>query len=175
MWPDAATAMQTIKDWKEFDIFFLETPLWIDNLDEYAKLHELAPMPIAAGEWQATRFEFEELMDRGRIDVAQPDVGRVGGFGEAKAVCDMAADRGLTIVPHCWKTGVSVTATAHLAFNTPHCRFIEYLPPTLCTETLRRELAVDGFEFRNGLIEMPTKPGLGAELNWEALRSYRVG
>jgi L-alanine-DL-glutamate epimerase-like enolase superfamily enzyme len=175
MWPDARTAMETIKDWKEFNISFLETPLWIDKLDEYAKLHELAPMPIAAGEWQATRFEFEELMDRGRIDVAQPDVGRVGGFGEAKAVCDMAADRGLIIVPHCWKTGVSVTATAHLAFNTPHCRFIEYLPPTLCTETLRRELAVDGFEFRNGLIEKPTKSGLGAELNVEALRSYRVG
>jgi L-alanine-DL-glutamate epimerase-like enolase superfamily enzyme len=174
MWPDAATAMSTIKDWREFNIFFLETPLWIDRLDEYAKLHEQAPMPIAAGEWQATRFEFEELMDRGKIDVAQPDVGRVGGFGEAKAVCDMAAERNRMIVPHCWKTGVSVTATAHLAFNTPHCRFIEYLPPTLCTETLRRELAIDGFEFRDGVIEKPTKPGLGAELNLEALRKYRV-
>lgn len=174
MWPDAATALETIKDWKEFDIFFLETPLWIDRLDEYAKLHELAPMPIAAGEWQATRYEFEELMDRGRIDVAQPDVGRVGGFGEAKAVCDMAAERGLMIVPHCWKTGVSVTATVHLAFNTPHCRFVEYLPPALCSETLRRELAVEGFTFRNGVIEKPTAPGLGAELNMDALRSFRV-
>jgi L-alanine-DL-glutamate epimerase-like enolase superfamily enzyme len=174
MWADAATALETVKDWKEFNIFFLETPLWIDRLDEYAKLRELAPMPIAAGEWQATRYEFEELMDRGRINVAQPDVGRVGGFGEAKAVCDMAATRGLTIVPHCWKTGVSVTATAHLAFNTPHCPFIEYLPPTLCTETLRRELATDGFEFCNGVIEKPTKPGLGAELNWDALNAYRI-
>ncbi len=174
MWPDAATALRTIKDWKEFDIFFLETPIWIDRLDEYAKLRERAPMPIAAGEWQATRYEFEELMDRGKVDVAQPDVGRVGGFGEAKAVCDMAAERGLTIVPHCWKTGVSTTATAHLAFNTPHCRFMEYLPPQMCTETLRRELAIDGFEFRNGVIEKPTKPGLGAELNMDALRKYRV-
>jgi L-alanine-DL-glutamate epimerase-like enolase superfamily enzyme len=174
MWPDATTALNTIKDWKEFDVFFLETPLWIDRLDEYAKLHEEAPMPIAAGEWQATRHEFEELMDRGKIDVAQPDVGRIGGFGEAKAVCDMAARRGRLIVPHCWKSGISVTATAHLAFNTPHCRFIEYLPPTLCTEPLRRELAIDGFEFRNGLIEPPTKPGLGAELNRDALRRYRV-
>jgi L-alanine-DL-glutamate epimerase-like enolase superfamily enzyme len=155
-------------------VFFLETPLWIDRLDDYAKLHEEAPMPIAAGEWQATRHEFEELMDRGLIDVAQPDVGRVGGFGEAKAVCDMAAERGRMIVPHCWKTGISVTATAHLAFNTAHCRFIEYLPPTLCTETLRRELAIDGFEFHNGLIEKPTKPGLGAELNMDALRRFRV-
>ena len=86
----------------------------------------------------------------------------------------MAAERGLMIVPHCWKTGVSVTATAHLAFNTPHCRFIEYLPPSLCTEFLRRELAVEGFEFRNGLIEMPTRPGLGAEINMDVLRYCRV-
>ena len=174
MWPDAATALETVKDWKEFNIFFLETPLWIDRLDDYAILHDAAPMPIAAGEWQATRYEFEELMDRGRIDVAQPDVGRVGGFGEAKAVCAMAADRGKIIVPHCWKTGISVTATVHLAFNTPNCQFVEYLPPALCTETLRRELAVEGFEFRNGVVQKPTKPGLGIELNWDAVRSYRV-
>ena len=175
MWPDADTALRTVKDWAEFDIFFLETPIWIDRLDEYAKLHDEAPMPIAAGEWQATRFEFEELIRRGKIDVAQPDVGRVGGFGEAKAVCDLAAANGRIIVPHCWKTGVSVTATAHLAFNTPHCRFIEYLPPELCTETLRRELAIDGFTFKNGKIEPPTKPGLGAELNIQALKAFAAG
>ena len=85
MWPDAETALRTIRDWAEFDIFFLETPLWIDKLDDYARLHHEAPMPIAAGEWQTTRYEFEELMDRGKVDVAQPDIGRVGGFGEAKA------------------------------------------------------------------------------------------
>jgi L-alanine-DL-glutamate epimerase-like enolase superfamily enzyme len=174
MWPNAAAAIPTLLDWEPFDIFFVETPVWIDRLDEYAKLHEAAPMRIAAGEWQATRWEFEDLMDRGKIDIAQPDIGRVGGFGEARAVCDMAAARGRLIVPHCWKTGVSVTATAHLAFNTPTCQFIEYLPPALCTETLRKELAIDGFEFDNGVIRKPTKPGLGAELNEAALQRYRV-
>jgi L-alanine-DL-glutamate epimerase-like enolase superfamily enzyme len=174
MWPDAETALRTVRDWAEFDLFFLETPIWIDRLDDYARLHEEAPMKIAAGEWQATRYEFEELMDRGRVDVAQPDVGRVGGFSEAKAVCDMAADRGRIIVPHCWKTGVSVTATAHLAFNTPHCRFIEYLPPALCVDALRKELAIDGFNFVNGMIEKPAAPGLGAVLNEEAVRAFKV-
>ncbi|MGB3539178.1 MAG: mandelate racemase/muconate lactonizing enzyme family protein [Mesorhizobium sp.] len=174
MWPDAETALRTIRDWAEFDIFFLETPLWIDKLDDYGHLHDEAPMPIAAGEWQATRYEFEELMDRGKVDVAQPDIGRVGGFGEAKAVCDMAAERDRIIVPHCWKTGISVTATAHLAFNTAHCRFIEYLPPSLCVDALRKELAEDGFSFNNGVIEKPTKPGLGAVLNEQALKFFKV-
>jgi L-alanine-DL-glutamate epimerase-like enolase superfamily enzyme len=131
-------------------------------------------MKIAAGEWLATRFEFEDLMDRGKIDVAQPDVGRVGGIGEAKAVCDMARERGRLIVPHCWKTGISLTATAHLAFATGHCPYIEYLPPQLCVETLRRELVEDGFEFRDGVILPPTRPGLGVTLNEDALRRFKV-
>ena len=59
LWEDAATALSVIRDWAEFDLFFLETPIWADNLGEYAKLSAAAPMPIAAGEWLATRFEFE--------------------------------------------------------------------------------------------------------------------
>src|SRR5262245_23161377 len=174
LWDDAATCLSVVKDWAEFDLFFLETPIWPDHLDEYRKLAERAPMKIAAGEWLATRYEFEELMDRGQVQVAQPDVGRVGGLREAKAVCDMAKPRGLTLVPHCWKTGVSISATAHLAFTVPHCAFIEYLPPELCIETLRKELASADLKIVNGEIPLPTKPGLGFELNRDALKRYAV-
>ena len=174
LWEDAATALSVVRDWAEFDLFFLETPIWADNLAEYAKLSAAAPMPIAAGEWLATRFEFEELMDRGRIDVAQPDVGRVGGLSEACVVAGMAKERGLPIVPHCWKTGVSISATAHLAFVTPHCAFIEYLPPELCAETLRRELVAEELSLVDGTIVRPTKPGLGIELNWDAVKQFKV-
>jgi L-alanine-DL-glutamate epimerase-like enolase superfamily enzyme len=174
LWEHAATCLSVVKDWAEFDIYFLETPIWSDNLDEYRKLAEAAPIRIAAGEWLATRHEFTELMDRGRVQVAQPDVGRVGGLSEAKAVCEMAAKRGLIIVPHCWKTGISISATAHLAFTQPHCAFIEYLPPALCIETLRKELAVEDLRLENGEIPLPTKPGLGFEVNWDALRRYTV-
>jgi L-alanine-DL-glutamate epimerase-like enolase superfamily enzyme len=174
LWADAASALSVVRDWAEFDLYFLETPLWPDHLDEYAKLAAQAPMPIASGEWLATRYEFEDLMDRGRIQVAQPDVGRVGGLSEARVVCDMARERGLTIVPHCWKTGVSISATAHLAFATPHCAFIEYLPPQLCEETLRKELVAEELQLVDGAIVRPTRPGLGVELNWDALNAYKV-
>jgi L-alanine-DL-glutamate epimerase-like enolase superfamily enzyme len=174
LWEDAATALAVVRDWAEFDLYFLETPIWPDYLDQYARLAERAPMPIAAGEWLATRYEFEELMDRGRIGVAQPDVGRVGGLSEARIVCAMAKERGLTIVPHCWKTGVSISATAHLAFATPHCAFIEYLPPQLCEETLRKELVEEELALVDGVIARPTRPGLGVELNWDAVKAYKV-
>ena len=175
LWEDAATCLDIIKDWKEFNCYFLETPLWSDNVHEMAKLATQAPMPIAYGEWLATRFEFEELMDVGKIQVAQPDVGRVGGIGEAKIVCDMARDRGKLIVPHCWKTGISISATAHLAFVTNHCPFIEYLPPQLCNDRLRRELAHEELELRSdGTIPLPTKPGLGIEVDWDIVKRYKV-
>jgi L-alanine-DL-glutamate epimerase-like enolase superfamily enzyme len=174
LWADAETALSVVRDWAEFDLYFLETPIWPDHLDAYAMLAAQAPMPIAAGEWLATPYEFEELMDRGRIQVAQPDVGRVGGLSEARVVCDMARERGLTIVPHCWKTGVSISATAHLAFATPHCAFIEYLPPQLCEETLRKELVAEELQLVDGVIVRPTKPGLGVELNWDALNAYKA-
>ncbi|MCB1498845.1 MAG: mandelate racemase/muconate lactonizing enzyme family protein [Bauldia sp.] len=174
LWEDARSCYEVVRDWAEFDVYFLETPIWSDNVEEMAKLAAEAPMKIAAGEWLATRHEFRELMDVGKVQVAQPDVGRVGGIGEAKIVCDMAAERGLTIVPHCWKTGISISATAHLAFVTPHCAFIEYLPPQLCHERLRRELAHEEFALEGGLIPPPTKPGLGVEVDWDVVRRYRV-
>lgn len=175
LWEDAATCLSVIKDWGEFNAYFLETPLWSDNVHEMAKLVEKAPMPIAFGEWLATRFEFEELMDIGKVQVAQPDVGRVGGIGEAKIVCDMAKARGRTIVPHCWKTGISISGTAHLAFVTNHCAFIEYLPPQLCHERLRRELAQEELVLNaDGTIPLPTRPGLGVEVDWDVVKRYTV-
>ncbi len=173
-WSDADVALRTLRDWVDLDIYFIETPLQIDDLRGYAKLHHEAPMAIAAGEWQTTRFEFIDLMDIGLVDVAQPDVGRVGGLTEARRVCDLAAERGRRIVPHCWKTGIGVAATAHLAAVTPHCPFIEYLPPTLCDSLLRKELADDGLEIVDGRITLPRKPGLGIELHEDALRRFRA-
>src|SRR5262245_62992482 len=89
-WSDPAVALRTLREWKDFNLFFVETPLQIDDLKGYAQLHREAPMPIAAGEWQNTRFEFADLMDVGLVDVAQPDIGRVGGLTEARRVTEMA-------------------------------------------------------------------------------------
>ena len=174
LWEDAATCLSVVQDWKDFDIYFLETPIWSDNVEEMARVVAAAPMKIACGEWLTTRHEFKELMDVGKVQVAQPDIGRVGGLGEAKIVCDMAEERGLTIVPHCWKTGISISATAHLAFVTEHCAFIEYLPPQLCVERLRRELAREELMLEDGQILLPTRPGLGVEVDWNALHRYKV-
>lgn len=171
--PDADTCLTTIRNWEAFNLFFIETPLPSDDLDGYARLANEQPIPIAAGEWLTTRFEFLDLMDRGKVKVAQPDVGRVGGLTEAQRVCEMAKARGLTVVPHLWKTGISIAASAHLAFANPHIAFIEFLPSELCESALRKELVADELRMADGVIPLPTRPGLGVELNREALERFK--
>ena len=171
-WDSAERALATTQEWKEFDVYFLETPLWIDDLEGYARMHEESGIQIAAGEWQTTRYEFRDLMDIGKVDIAQPDIGRVGGLTEAMKVCDMAAARQRKIIPHCWKTGISISASAHLAAITPHCPFFEYLPAELTDSKLRQELVQDELKLVNGKLAIPQKPGLGFTLRGDALERF---
>ena len=173
-WPDARTALGVIERLAPFDLFFIETPIDIDDLEGYAFLHERSPVRIAAGEWQNTRFEFLDLADRGQIDVLQPDIGRVGGFTEALRVCQIAADRNRLIVPHCWKSGIGIAASAHLAAACDRCPYIEFLPIELAESPLRRELLVRDLSIIDGLISLPDSPGLGIELHRETIEKFQV-
>lgn len=164
-WSSVERALAVIESWAESDVFFVETPLWTDDLEGYAELARRSPIKIAAGEWLSTRFEFLDLMDRGGVHVAQPDVGRVGGLTEARRVCDLAAERGRLIVPHGWKTGITVAATAHLAAVTPHMPFFEYVPQQVAESRLRRDLVADEVALVDGELALPRRPGLGIELN----------
>lgn len=166
-------ASRVLESWEPFDLFFVETPLWSDDLEGYAELARRAPMRIAAGEWLSTRFEFAELLDRGLIAVAQPDIGRVGGLTEALRVAELAADRNRLIVPHAWKTGITVAAAAHLAAVTPHCPYFEFVPAELAESALRRELVLDDLRLEDGKLSLPSKPGLGVELDREALGRFK--
>jgi L-alanine-DL-glutamate epimerase-like enolase superfamily enzyme len=86
----------------------------------------------------------------------------------------MAKTRGRLIVPHCWKTGIGIAASAHLAAITPHCPYIEFLPANLCDSLLRKELVADELTIVDGKIPLPRKPGLGIEVDMKALRKFEV-
>jgi L-alanine-DL-glutamate epimerase-like enolase superfamily enzyme len=173
-WPSARAALPIIERLAKHGILFVETPIDTDDLDGYAFLHDHSPIPIAAGEWQNTHFEFLDLADRGKVDVLQPDVGRVGGFTEAIKVNQIAARRGRKIVPHCWKSGIGIAASAHLAAASSCCPYIEFLPPELAESSLRKELLVEELPMVGGQITLPSKPGLGITLNRNALEKFRV-
>ncbi len=146
--------------------------MWPDDLDAYAQLTRRSPVPIAAGEWLSTRHEHVDLMDRGGVQVDQPDIGRVGGLTEARRVCALASERDRLIVPHAWKTGISIAVAAQLAAVTPHMPYFEFLPPTLCESALRKDLVDDGLRFEDGRLALPERPGIGAVLDPDAMARF---
>lgn len=169
---DVESALAICTALEPFDIYFVETPLWVDDLEGYAELRRRSPIRIAQGEWLTTCHEFAELIERDCVDVVQPDVGRVGGVLEALRVCRMADERGLTVVPHAWKTGISVAVAAHLATITPAMAYFEFLPADLCASRLRRELTVDELVFEQGRLAVPTRPGFGVQVDWDAVEEF---
>jgi L-alanine-DL-glutamate epimerase-like enolase superfamily enzyme len=169
---DVGRALAVAEAIAPYDIFFLETPLWVDDLAGYAELARRSPVRIAQGEWLTTRFEFAALIDGGCVQVVQPDIGRVGGLTEARRVAQMAGAKNLLAVPHAWKTGISVAVAAHLAMVTPHMPFFEFLPAELCESRLRKELVHDELVYRDGVLGVPARPGLGFELDRDALEEF---
>lgn len=173
-WRDWKEALRAMEMFADQDIFFIETPLPSDDVEGYAKLVKASPMRVAAGEWLNTRFEFLELFRAGALDVAQPDVGRVGGLTEARRVAQLAADHGLLVVPHCWKSAIGIAASAHLSVVSPTCTHIEFLPRELADSRLRKDLCSEELPIVDGRIPLPTKPGLGVTLDETALNTFRV-
>ena len=128
----------------------------------------------ATGEMLQTRYECFETIIRGNVDVIQPDVGRVGGLTEAKRVCDFAEDKGVLVVPHCWKSAIGIAASAHLSATTTSCPYIEFLPSELAESQLRKDLVLNELPVEDGKIFLPEQPGLGIELNEDKLKKYLI-
>ena len=154
-----------------FDIYFIEAALHPDNLEGYGKLSASTSIKIAAGEEQTSRFMFLDLMDRGQVDIVQPDVSRAGGLSETKRVADLANDRGVLCIPHSFKTNIGLAASLHLSAacpNSPLCEMPQSESP------LKKYLTKEKFEVNSkGLVEIPERPGLGITLDESIVEKYR--
>jgi len=167
---DTKGAVRFAKSIQPYDIYFLEAALHPDNLEGYARLASSTSIRIAAGEEQTTRFMFLDLMDRGRVDVIQPDVMRAGGLTEAKRIAQLAYDRGVLCIPHCYKTNVGLAATLHFAAAIPNAPYAEF-PQS--DSPLRKSLTKESFTVQqDGTIELRDTPGLGVSLNDETVQRY---
>jgi len=169
---DAKTAIQRARAFSEYKIFWLEEPLLPDDYDGYRKLSEATEVRIAAGEEESNRQSFLELMDRGKIDVVQVDLTRVGGFTEAMKVASLAVDRGLPVVNHGFTTFINVAAALHFLNSIPNSFILEFVVEE--ETTLRDYITKQRIVARDGMLDIPDAPGLGIELNEEAIEKYRV-
>lgn len=164
-------AMYVAKALEELGIYWLEEPLPAEDLEGYRRLVESTTLRIATGEEESGRRAFRRLIQETHIDVVQPDISRCGGLTEAKKIAMMAEDENILCVPHAFKTGVLVAASIHLVAALPHAPFLEF---SVTASGIRKEILVQPFVQKDGFVEVPQGPGLGIELNQEAIRKYGV-
>ena len=174
-WMDAKAAIRTLQQLEDCNLYFVETPLRMDDLAGHARLAEAVTTRVAGAELFASRWEALDLMDRGKVDVIQPDIGRAGGLTEYLRIARLANDRALLCTPHGWKSGLTVAAEVHLSAAAENVPFIEYMVPELWPSVIRRELVRPEFAPQDGVIELPRTPGLGVELNEEVVGRLAKG
>jgi len=169
---DLKQGIARAKMYSNYDLYFLEAPFGPEDLANYRALSESVDLRIAYGEQHTTRYEFGELMEKGKLNVIQPDISRAGGITELRRIAQMAQERGVLVIPHCWKTGISIAANLHLLSTLQNAPYLEFCQPP--TSPLRYELLKHDFSVVDGCVQVPDEPGLGIELNEKILDKYRV-
>ncbi len=166
-WP---TALERAELLAPLNIRWLEEPLSQDDRRGYAELCPRSPVPIAAGEGDVTSWDFEDLLDRG-LHVVQPDVAFCGGLTVCREVSQMAEALGRRVVPHCFSTGINLTASLHWMASIPTGDLVEYC---LRPSPLMRKLVKNLPPLVDGYVSVPSGPGLGIELDEAIIREFRV-
>ncbi|MFO0798246.1 MAG: mandelate racemase/muconate lactonizing enzyme family protein [Gemmataceae bacterium] len=171
---DVPTAARVCRELQAFDVFFFETPFPVDSPAPYAELAARTSIPLAMGEHGVTRWEFLDMMDRGRVSVVQPYMTTCGGLTEAKRIVELARARGALVCPGNWSTQILGAATLHLAAYSPVTPFVEFAPAEVYASPLRRELQAAGFPVKNGTIALPDRPGIGYDLPVEVAARFAL-
>jgi L-rhamnonate dehydratase len=169
---DARTAIGVAREFESLGVFWLEEPFAPDELEAYAELADTVDLRVAAGEHDVTMWGFRELIERGRVDVVQPDVTRCGGITETLRIAELAASKGVATVPHAWKSGIIKAASLHVNAVLPDALYQEYCVSgtPINTALVREQLPLDA----DGCVAVPTEPGLGVTLDPDVVERYRV-
>jgi L-alanine-DL-glutamate epimerase-like enolase superfamily enzyme len=169
---DAQTAIRVCERIAQYDLAFLEEPVFPDDLDGYERIRRATSIPLACGESEFGTFGFREIFRRGLIDYVQPDVARVGGYTAGLRVGAMVHANKLRYAPHTgFSCGVAQVASLHLAAAVPdlwRCEWMWIQNPL--AEIYEEPLP----QPTDGVITLPTSPGLGLTLDRTKLAKYRI-
>ena len=169
---DAATAIGVARELEKLGIGWLEEPFVPDAYEAYAELADTVDLTIAAGEQDVTRWGFRELIERGRVDLVQPDVTRCGGITETLRIAELAREHGVATVPHAWKSGIIKAASLHVNAVLPDARYQEYC---VAETPINTGLTVERLPLEaDGCIAVPTAPGIGVTLDEDVVAALRV-
>jgi galactonate dehydratase len=158
-------AIQLMRGLRDCRLLFIEEPVNGDNLDEFVHLRRAEPgMNVAMGERVMLRWGFRDVLERGAADVLQADISHAGGISELRKIANLAEVYGVRLAPHNPYGPVALAAAVHLAAAVPNFLILEH-----CRRSpLFWEIQKVGLALTDSYVELPTRPGLGIELD-EAL------
>jgi galactonate dehydratase len=152
-----------------FQPLWLEEPIRPENVDALAKLAAHVGVPLASGECNYTKFEFQRILHAQALDILQPDICLCGGVLEMKKIAAMAEAHYVMVAPHNPMGPVANVVNTHFAASTPNFLILEYTPDDTPP---RRDLVIDPPMVKDGYLPIGERPGWGIELNEEAFRQY---
>ena len=158
------------KKLEEFDPMFIEEPVLCENMECFKEIAACCNIPIATGERLFTKYDFKRLLQAGGVDIIQPDLSHAGGITEVKKIASMAEAYDVAVAPHCPLGPIALSACLNLDATCYNAVIQEQsigIHYNVGKSVLDYALNKEDFEFVDGRVEMPKKPGLGVEVNKE--------
>jgi galactonate dehydratase len=153
-----------------YHLLFMEDPVAPENIEGMARVADSVAIPIAAGERLATIWGWRALIEREIVDVIQPDTGRAGGISQMKKLAGMAEAHHIMMAPHSGSLGpVAEFAALHLLAAIPNTLMLERIESDWPG---RNEVISAPPVLENGHLIVPTVPGLGVDIDEEAVARY---
>ena len=171
---DVPTAVRMGRALEELDVYWFEEPVWPDDLAGSAEVASKVAIPIAGYETCSYgTVSFRDYIAARAVHFVQPDVAWAGGLTETLKIAHLAQAANLPLAPHIHGSAVAVAAAAHLLGAVRNGSMAEMVFPAhpLMGDLVREPLVVDGA----GEIDLGERPGLGIELDPDAVKRYRVG
>jgi D-galactarolactone cycloisomerase len=172
-WPNGYKwALRTAEMLRAYDVTWFEEPVKPDALDDFVALRRAALVPISGGEVLTRRQAFQPWLQAGAFDIVQPDVTKVGGISEERRIAWMAQENGIRFIPHGWNTALGLAADLQLASAFVDTNLVEYLTGSPYIDAIvAQPWQIDA----DGMLTIPDKPGLGVELDLDAVARYGGG
>src|SRR6267142_2213551 len=168
-----AVAIEMGRAMEPHKLYWIEEPVATDDIDGSARVADALATPIAGYETEVGLYGFRQLIDRGAVDIVQPDIAWSGGFSEGRRIAAYAQAHHKMVAPHAFAGAILLVASLHFAAAIPNGLLLEWdqNPNALRDELLKEPLRLEP----DGTVKLPERPGLGIELDRAAVERYRVG
>jgi len=174
-----AEAIQLGRALERYDLRWYEEPVTPEDLSGYREVRHALSIPIAGGENEHTLFGFRELLGQRCVDIAQPDIGSAGGFTACRHILALAHAHGVQVNPHVWGSAVAQAASLQFIAAVPAAHHSVFAQEPIfeydrSSHPFRQQLVREPLQQREGWLEVPTRPGLGVEVDRTVLEHYRL-